>query len=141
MSHTLSEDFHIFPDQHHYKNSNIGKSANCNNGKKQIDNNGAFEYSDEIEVSFIPKTFALYQNFPNPFNPVTNINFSILKSLRVSLGVYNITGEEVFKISDKFFESGNHTIKFDGSLLPSGIYFYRLRAGSFVETKKMLLLK
>jgi len=108
---------------------------------KQIDNDGAFEYSDEVEVSSIPSTFALHQNFPNPFNPTTNINFSIPRASLVSLDVYSITGEEVFKMSDKVFESGNHTVKFDGSSLPSGIYFYRLRAGSFVETKKMLLLK
>ena len=108
---------------------------------KQIDNDGTFKYSDEVEVNSVPSVFALYQNFPNPFNPTTNINFSVPELSHVSLNVYNITGEEVFKMSDKVFESGNHTVKFDGSSLPSGIYFYRLRAGSFVETKKMLLLK
>jgi GH25 family lysozyme M1 (1,4-beta-N-acetylmuramidase) len=89
----------------------------------------------------IPNAFLLYQNYPNPFNPTTTINFSIPKSSYVTLKVYDVLGREVTTLVNENKPSGNYSIKFDGSKLTSGVYFYRMESGSFSQTKKLLLLK
>ena len=89
----------------------------------------------------IPTSFSLAQNFPNPFNPTTTIEFSLPKSEDVTLKIYNLLGEEVKTLINEYKETGNHTVQFNANNLASGIYLYRLQAGSFVETKKMILLK
>ena len=93
-----------------------------------------------------PQTAVLLGNFPNPFNPTTEISFSLPNAADVKLEVYNIMGQKVVTLVDRFMEAGTHCVTFDsrdgsGKLLSSGIYFYRLEAGEFVETKKMVLLK
>jgi hypothetical protein len=105
---------------------------------KQIDFIGTYKYSDEIEVEVNgPLTFNLEQNYPNPFNPSTNIKYSVAKTGNVKLAVYNIVGEEVTVLVNGIVQAGFYETTFDASILPSGIYFYKLQAGSFVETKKM----
>lgn len=89
----------------------------------------------------IPTGFALSQNYPNPFNPVTNINFSIPERSFVKLAVYDMLGREVTLLANGDFDAGNYTIDYDASKLTSGIYFYTISAGSFKETKKMMLVK
>ena len=85
--------------------------------------------------------FHLEQNYPNPFNPTTNIRFSIEKPGMVSLKIYNVLGQEVTTLLNKELKAGTYTFNFDGSKLSSGIYFYRIRSGNFVQTNKMVLLK
>jgi protocatechuate 3,4-dioxygenase beta subunit len=93
-------------------------------------------------ASGLPKEYALHQNYPNPFNPSTTIAFDLPATAVVSLKVYNILGQEVSTILDGVrFEGGEHTTRFDASELPSGMYFYQLRAGSFTATKKLVLIK
>ena len=89
----------------------------------------------------IPLYFSLSQNYPNPFNPSTNIEFTLPRSEFVELTVYNILGEEVSTLISKKLNAGNHTYTFDGKNLASGFYYYRLEAGNFVQTRKMLYLK
>jgi hypothetical protein len=90
----------------------------------------------------LPAVFALSQNYPNPFNPVTEIGFSLPTASKVRLGVYNIPGQKVTTLSDtEQFPAGSHSVTWDASSVATGVYLYRLEAGSFVETKKMLLLK
>ncbi len=89
----------------------------------------------------IPDNFALKQNYPNPFNPVTKINFDIPKASNVKLTVFNSLGQIVENIFDGFKSAGSYQAEFNGSSLSSGTYYYRLEAGSFVETKKMQLVK
>jgi hypothetical protein len=114
---------------------------------KQIDFNGSFEYSKEVLVEIVtPLDFALYQNYPNPFNPSTKIKFSIPyvgTSLMkfVQLKVYDILGNEVVTLVNEYKPAGSYEINFDARGLPSGVYFYQLKAGDFVSTKKMILLK
>ena len=109
---------------------------------KQIDNNGSFEYSKTIKIDLgLPDKFELSQNYPNPFNPTTTISFSLPESGNVKLTLYNLIGQEIGTTVNEYKESGIHTINFDGSELNSGIYIYKLQAGSFVETKKMILMK
>ncbi len=89
----------------------------------------------------LPSSFRLFQNYPNPFNPTTTINYSVPKSSFVTLKVYDILGREIKTLVDDEKPSGNYKVEFNGSNLSSGIYFYRMQAGSFVETKKLILLK
>jgi len=106
---------------------------------KQIDNDGAFAYSDEVDV--LPEKFELYQNYPNPFNPVTNIKFNLSHNSKIRIDVYNIIGQHVATIIDKEIEAGFYNIPFDGSSLSSGVYIYRIQAQEFSQAKKMLLVK
>ena len=89
----------------------------------------------------IPKSFTLNQNYPNPFNPSTKISFQIPQNEYTTLKVYDVLGNEVATLLNEEKPAGSYSVKFDGSNLSSGIYFYKLTAGSFVETKKMILLK
>ncbi|MDZ7625421.1 MAG: S8 family serine peptidase [Ignavibacteriaceae bacterium] len=113
---------------------------------KQIDFDGTVEYSNEVlaEVG-APKNFALLQNYPNPFNPSTTIEFSIPQTSNVSIQVYSIIGELVGSLVNQTLEAGYHRFNFDAGSLPSGTYVYQLKAngqnGTFVDTKKMLLMK
>jgi hypothetical protein len=93
---------------------------------------------DATENNF---TFNLWQNYPNPFNPVTKINYSIPEMSNVRIKVYDNLGNEVTTLVNKDQNAGIYNIEFDGKGLASGIYFYRLQAGDFIETKKMILLK
>jgi hypothetical protein len=96
----------------------------------------------EIEEEFtIPLELKLLQNYPNPFNPSTTISFSIPSSAYTSLKVYDILGNEVAKLVNEEKPAGSYEVTFDASSLSSGTYFYKLQAGSFVEIKKMTLLK
>jgi len=93
------------------------------------------------ELSTIPDVFYLHQNYPNPFNPITTIKYSIPKSSEVSLIVYNLIGQEVIRLVKDNQQQGNHQVKWDASNVASGIYIYRLQAGDFIQTRKMVLLK
>lgn len=108
---------------------------------KQLDNSGAFTYSEEIEVNMTPSEYSLSQNYPNPFNPTTKINFSIPIEGVVRLSLYNVLGEKVQDITEQFYTAGNHVIEFNGSAMPSGFYFFQIKAGNFTATKRMMLLK
>lgn len=88
-----------------------------------------------------PKTFALSQNFPNPFNPTTRIKYSIPKSGYLSLKVYNLLGEEIATLFEGFQQAGEHEVQFDGGELTSGVYTYRLKTENFSEIKKLSLIK
>ena len=122
---------------------------------KQIDFNGKFEYSDVVEVTIgEPAQFALEQNYPNPFNPTTTIKYSIpveklhAASLQpVTLKVFDILGREVATLVNEQKAPGNCEVTFDasqterGRSMASGVYIYQLRAGDFIQTKKLLLMK
>lgn len=96
---------------------------------------------DVNEPDVLPEEFHLYINYPNPFNPTTTINYSIQKAGEVNLKVYDMLGTEVASLVNERQEAGNYSIEFNASDLPSGIYVYRLSAGNFVDTKKLILLK
>ncbi|MHB8338741.1 MAG: T9SS type A sorting domain-containing protein [Ignavibacteriaceae bacterium] len=108
---------------------------------KQIDINGDYKYSKEIEINLTPKDYVLFQNYPNPFNPSTTIKFSVPNKSFVNIKVYDITGREVARLFDGEKEAGTYLITFNASKLSSGIYFYKISSKSFVQIRKMLLLK
>ena len=95
----------------------------------------------EDEQRLIPQSFVLKQNYPNPFNPVTTIEYFLPRSSEVLLTVYNLRGEEVARLLKGTMPTGNHRVIWDASNVSSSIYFYRLQAGDFVHTRKMVLLK
>jgi len=125
------------------------KSTSISYRLKQIDFNGSYEYSDEVLVdNTAPSYYALQQNYPNPFNPSTTIQYAIKERSTVEVVLYDILGEEVEVLVNEEQDAGYYKINFNAGRLASGIYFYRLQAvpigrqaGSFVETKKMILLK
>jgi len=111
---------------------------------KQIDNDGQFEYSPEVEVLVdnLPNGFVLEQNYPNPFNPETSIRFALKEDTKATLKVYNSLGAEIATLFDGTAEAGRYyDVKFGGSELASGFYIYKLVAGEYVSVKKMLLMK
>jgi hypothetical protein len=89
----------------------------------------------------LPERFVLEQNCPNPFNPITEINFSLSTASHVKLEIFNIMGQRVATIFDQHLEAGYHSATWDGSRAASGIYLYKIQAGDFADTKKMILLK
>jgi len=94
----------------------------------------------------IPNKFLLSQNYPNPFNPATTISFAIpeietMDALSLQLKVFDVLGREVATLVNEQKSPGNYKVMFDGSEFSSGTYFYKLQYGSFIETKKMILLK
>ncbi|MDD5361305.1 MAG: Omp28-related outer membrane protein [Ignavibacteria bacterium] len=92
-------------------------------------------------IEKIPTNYDLGQNYPNPFNPTTNLNFSVPKDGNVVFKIYDIKGKEVATYIDGYIKAGTYSVTIDGTALSSGIYFYKLMAGSFTETKRMMLVK
>ena len=137
------------------KQSYSFKDENLSSGKylyrlKQIDYDGSFEYSNTIEVEITaPLEFSLEQNYPNPFNPTTKIKYTIpsvtlrqaQSDILVSLKVFDVLGNEVATLVNEFKPAGEYNIDFTAASLPSGVYFYQLKAGEFIQTRKMILLK
>jgi Secretion system C-terminal sorting domain len=95
----------------------------------------------EVTSAIVPETFSLFQNYPNPFNPVTTISFNLPTKSFVSLKVFDILGRKVATIVSEEISAGVFSRQWNASALSSGVYFYSLQAGSFTETKKLVLLK
>ncbi|MBL1213940.1 MAG: T9SS type A sorting domain-containing protein [Ignavibacteriae bacterium] len=110
---------------------------------KQIDYDGTTEFSKVVEVTIdnVVKDFNLEQNYPNPFNPTTIIKFRSQKSEFATLKVFDALGSEVTTLVNKILPAGEHSFNFDASNLPSGIYYYKINAGDYSQTRKMMLLK
>ena len=89
----------------------------------------------------LPTEYNLYQNYPNPFNPTTTILFALPKTSNVQIKIYDVLGNEIAKLLDEYRNPGSYEINFDGSKLSCGVYFYRIQAGDFVDSKKMILMK
>ena len=89
----------------------------------------------------MPDEFALHQNYPNPFNPSTTICYALPNRSHVTLAVFNSLGQQVATLVEGEVEAGYHDVKLDASYLASGVYLYQLRAGTFVEVRKMILVK
>jgi hypothetical protein len=119
---------------------------------KQVDLTGAYSYSSTITLhvsgveavkpqSGLPHVFALAQNYPNPFNPATMIEYQLPKESFVRIRLYNALGQQVRALVDENEQAGFKSLRFDAAGLTSGVYFYRISAGSFTDVKKMLLMK
>jgi len=93
------------------------------------------------EENSLPTVYSLYNNYPNPFNPSTTINYDLPKQSNVTLKIYNIVGEEIATLINQEQNAGRYQVQWNAAQLASGIYFYQLKSGDFVSTKKMILLK
>ena len=105
---------------------------------------GCYEspYVTSVEgIDIFPNNYALYQNYPNPFNPSTIIEFDLPKTSEVSLKIFNILGEEVATLVSDRLSHGSYSYEWDASQYASGVYLYRLHAGDYVETRKMVLIR
>lgn len=118
------------------------KSGTYSYRLKQQDYNGAFEYSNEIQVNVnIPLVYSLEQNYPNPFNPGTIISWQAPIEGLQTIKVYDILGNEIQTLVNEVKPAGKYEVEFNASALPSGVYFYQIKAGDFVASKKMTLIK
>ncbi len=118
------------------------KPGKCFYRLKQIDNDGKFDYSNTIEITFNKiSNYTLNQNYPNPFNPSTKINFTIPEAGNVKLIVYNLLGQEIVTLVNGYKEAGDYSFTFNAKNLNSGIYIYKLEASNFTQTRKMTLVK
>ena len=125
-----------------YTDNSVSKSGKYYYRLKQVDNDGSYKYTNSTEVNFVaPSVFALNQNYPNPFNPSTIIAYSVPTGSNVKLTVYNAIGQAVSVLENGFKEAGVYNVTFNASNLPSGLYFYKLEAGQFSQTRKMMLVK
>ena len=138
---SLNEEMYSFID------TNAKSAATYYYRLKQVDYNGSYEYSDilEIEVSS-PKEFKLEQNYPNPFNPETEIRYQLPNPSEVSLSIYNLMGQEIKTLINSYHSAGFYSVKWDGTnnqgmKVASGIYIYIMRAGNFVDVKKLIFIQ
>jgi len=109
--------------------------------QQQIIDGGACITSSIVDIELKPMSYKLLQNYPNPFNPTTKIRYQIKSESNVQLTIYDISGQDVKTLVNKKQNAGEHSISFDASGLASGIYIYRLNAGSFEQSRKMILLR
>ncbi len=119
----------------------IAGSGSYNN----ITNTVTIKYNQIIGIlpisNQLPEAYKIYQNYPNPFNPLTKINYSLPNATKVHIQVYDLLGRLVKTLVNEFKEAGSYDVQFDGTGLASGVYFYRIEAGDFVDSKKMVLVK
>jgi len=109
---------------------------------KQVDFNGSYEYSNEINVDVTgPAQYSLDQNYPNPFNPSTLIKYSVAKDGFVNVSIFNLLGEKVATLVNSNMKAGSYELNFNASQLSSGVYFYSIEAGDFKAVRKMMLMK
>jgi len=129
------------PKEYFFNDTPIGGTA-FKYRLKQIDFDGSYEFSNEIEVKLItPSQLTLVQNYPNPFNPSTYIEYSVPSFGTVILKTYDSLGREIIVLVNEEKQPGNYQVKFDGSNLSSGVYYYKLQFSNSVIHKKMLLIK
>jgi len=134
---TTERSYYSYSDQFYFMNENIMYYR-----LKQVDYDGSFSYSNILSFENPSATeFTLAQNYPNPFNPATKIEYSIPGDRFVELRVYDVMGSEIITLVNEQKTAGTHSVLFDASNIPSGVYFYTLTAGDFVSTKKMMLVR
>ena len=129
-----------------YSDTNI-KPGKYQYRLKQFDLNGNYNYSEIIEANLeLPSEFILEQNYPNPFNPGTSIQYAVSSRQFVTLKIYDVLGNEITTLVDEFKPAGKYEVEFSAKggnayNISSGVYFYRLQAGNYIDTKKMTLLR
>jgi len=131
---TTNQNNYNYTDQNPFVGNNIYRL-------KQIDFDGTFELSDEVNVELVLSEYVLAQNYPNPFNPTTTINFNIPKEDFVNVSIFNSLGEKVSTLIDGVMSSGSHSLTFDANGFASGLYILKMSSGNFSSIIKMNLMK
>lgn len=131
-----------------YADKSIGQTETYSYRVKAFARTVESEYSNEaslyivgVDEEEIPAEYSISQNYPNPFNPATKIKFTLPQMSQTKIIIYDVLGREMQTLINKELEAGSHEINFDANNLPSGIYFYKIQSGNFVQTKKMILTK
>jgi len=129
-------------EKHYSYNDKLSSNGKFTYRIMQVDYNGSLSFSNEIVIeNTLPADFTMEQNYPNPFNPSTVIKYSLPRESFVKIQLYNLTGELIKSLVEQKKEAGTYTVEFDGKNYPSGIYIYRISAGAFCKTMKMMLVK
>jgi len=131
---TTTQNNYNYTDQNPFVGNNIYRL-------KQIDFDGTFEFSDEVNIELVLSEYVLAQNYPNPFNPTTTINFNIPKEDFVNVTIFNSLGEKVATLLDGVMSAGSHSLTFDANGFASGLYILKMTSGSYSNTIKMNLMK
>jgi len=131
------------PKDYTFVDKNVTGGAKFSYRLKQIDNDGSYTYSNNVEVEVVPEKFELFQNYPNPFNPSTTIKFSLPQDSRIAINIYNILGEKITQLLNADYKAGYYKIQFNSTdfNLASGIYLYTIESKNFKAVKKMVLMK
>ena len=131
--------------EYSFTDQNISQLIQLKYRLKQIDYSGSFAYSPEIAVecteSILPDVYKLYNNYPNPFNPTTQIKYDLIKEGMTSLIIYDLAGKEMEVLVNENQSPGNYTIQYDGSPLASGVYFCRISSGQYSHIIKLVLVQ
>ncbi|RMD88646.1 MAG: T9SS C-terminal target domain-containing protein [Calditrichaeota bacterium] len=140
----LHED--VFPDSTRFMDAGISPTDSLfciflKNGDVFLAGNDRVTSVSRSPVNTIPEAYALEQNYPNPFNPATTIRFALPERSHVILKLYDLLGREVTTLVDEKLPPGEYGVVFEAQDLPSGVYFYRIKAEGFVKTRKLTLLK
>ena len=112
-----------------------------NNGTILHTTNGGVSFVEEEQIDEVPSEFLLSQNYPNPFNPSTKIKYSVPQPSQVQIKVFDVLGNEIETLVSEEKPTGTYEITWNAASLPSGVYFYQLQAGEFIQSKKMILIK
>ncbi len=139
------------PKYYSYTDTSASKGFTYYYRLKQVDNDGGYKYSDTLTVAvitgikeikeIIPNGFSVSHNYPNPFNPSTNVQISLTKASEVNLKIYNSAGKIIKEESYGTKSPGTYTINIDMSAFSSGVYYYKISAGNYAQTHSMVLLK
>lgn len=143
VSFSLSEFHAYIDDLYHHAKDILQEEGMYMEHAQYADGEIIF---DEIGEKDVPEYFSMQQNYPNPFNPVTNISYTLPVGIEVLLEIYNISGEKIRTLVDEYHIAGTHTVSWDGTnnngaIVPSGIYIYKIQAGNYSESKRMMFLK
>jgi len=133
-------------EKYYYKITAVDFSGNVSDYSEEISEDNVITSIDDIHTGNLPNIFKLEQNYPNPFNPTTRIRYQLPKNAHVSLTIYSILGTKIVTLVNENESAGYHEIEWDGrdelgSMVSSGIYIYRIEAGRFSESRKMIFLK
>ncbi len=137
----LATDYYEDPPKYYYVKAYNGSYSGRTNIGSTLISKSLQKNVKSAEKQLIVNKNYISINYPNPFNPSTNITFQVAKKGHVVLKVYNTLGKEVAELVNETKEEGTHLVTFNGDNLPSGMYFYKIQSGEFVDVKKMLLLK
>ena len=135
------------PQIYGYEDKDVVAGGTYSYRLKQVDTDGSFEYSAILQVEInLPQNFTLSQNFPNPFNPETSIRYELPEAVEVKVSIFNLLGNEIRTLVNEQKEAGVHSILWNGKdnagrEVATGAYLYRIKAGEFVETKRLTLLR
>jgi hypothetical protein len=136
--HDLIFVYHVTDEAGNRTLNTVTRDGSSNGSSDRIE---FAPFTVDVAKEALPTEFALNQNYPNPFNPTTTIGFELPKAAQVKLSIFNVLGQEVDVLVDRQMTAGRQTVEWDAANYASGLYFYRIQAGDFSETKKMLMLK